>query len=334
MQTVDRTPVWFMRQAGRVLPEYRKIRERHDLVAITHQPELCAEVTLQPVHRLGVDAAILFADIMTPLLGIGLDLKIVEHSGPVMGQPFRSEVDLAALRSLEPEQDVPFVLEAIRLLRRELRPEVALIGFAGAPFTLASYLVEGRASRTFEHTKRLMYAEPALWAKLMERLACIVRDYLLAQIEAGVQVVQLFDSWVGCLSPDDYRRYVQPYSRTILSALGDTPSIHFGTDTGSLLEDMAAAGGSVIGLDWRVPLDSGWDHVGFDRGVQGNLDPAVLLGPWAAVEPAAAHVLERAAGRAGHIFNLGHGLLPDTPLDNIVRLVELVHESPATRSSQ
>jgi uroporphyrinogen decarboxylase len=314
-----------MRQAGRVLPEYRRVRKRHDLVAITQQPELCAEVTLQPVRRLRVDGAILFADIMTPLLGLGLDVRIVEHAGPVLAEPIRSEAALTALRPLQPEQDVPFVLETIRLVRRELPQDIALIGFAGAPFTLASYLVEGRASRTFEQTKRLMYSQPALWAKLMERLACIVRAYLQAQIEAGAQVVQLFDSWVGCLAPDDYRRYVQPYSRQILAALAGAPAIHFGADTGMLLEDMAGAGGAVMGLDWRVPLDAGWQRVGFDRGVQGNLDPAVLLGPWPVVEAAATKVLECAAGRPGHIFNLGHGLLPDTPLDNILRLVELVH---------
>jgi len=324
-QPVDRTPVWFMRQAGRVLPEYRAVREKHDLLAITHQPELCAEVTLQPVRRLGVDAAILFADIMTPLIGIGLDVRIVEHAGPVLASPIRSLHDVSRLRPLEPEQDVPFVLETIRLLRQQLPPEVALIGFAGAPFTLASYLVEGKSSRTFDQTKRLMYGQPEVWRELMSRLADLTATYLQAQLAAGVQVVQLFDSWVGCLSPDDYRCYVQPYSRRIFEALGDVPSIHFGVDTGWLLEDMAVAGGSVIGLDWRVPLDQGWARAGYDRGVQGNLDPLVLLGPWSAVETAARRVLERAGGRAGHIFNLGHGLHPDTPLDNLARLVELVH---------
>src|SRR5579862_2803737 len=253
---VDRTPVWFMRQAGRVLPEYRAVRQKHDLLAITHDPELCAEVTLQPLRRLGVDAAILFADIMTPLIGLGLDVRIVEQSGPVVAEPIRSDEGLTRLRPLEPQQDVPFVLETICLLRGQLPAGVALIGFAGAPFTLASYLVEGKASRTFDHTKRLMYSQPAVWARLMDRLADIVIAYLQAQITAGVHVVQLFDSWVGCLSPDDYRRFVQPASRRIFAALGDLPSIHFGTDTGWLLDDMAQAGGSVIGLDWRVPLDA------------------------------------------------------------------------------
>jgi uroporphyrinogen decarboxylase len=277
------------------------------------------------VRRLGVDAAILFADIMTPLIGIGLDVRIVEHAGPVLASPIRSLQDVGRLRPLEPEQDVPFVLETVRLLRQQLAPEVALIGFAGAPFTLASYLVEGKSSRTFEQTKRLMYGQPDIWKQLMGRLADLTTVYLQAQIAAGVQVVQLFDSWVGCLSPDDYRCYVQPYSRRIFQALDEVPSIHFGVDTGWLLPDMAAAGGTVIGLDWRVPLDKGWASAGYDRGVQGNLDPVALLGPWPTVEAAARRVLERAAGRPGHIFNLGHGLHPETPLDNLTRLVELVH---------
>jgi uroporphyrinogen decarboxylase len=326
LQPVDRTPVWFMRQAGRALPDYRAVREKYDLPAITKRPELCAEVTLQPVRCLGVDAAILFADIMTPLMAIGVDMRIVEHAGPVMATPVRSLDRVRQLRPIEPEQDVPFVLETVRLVRRQLSSEVALIGFAGAPFTLASYLVEGKASRTFDQTKRLMYSQPDVWSELMRRLAEIAAAYLKAQIAAGVQVIQLFDSWVGCLSPDDYRSFVQPYSRRVFDALGDSvPAIHFGTDTASLLADMAAAGGSVIGLDWRVQLDEGWARVGYDHAIQGNLDPAVLLGPWSAVEAAARRVLERAAGRPGHIFNLGHGIHPETPLDNLVRLVELVH---------
>jgi len=326
-QPVDRTPVWFMRQAGRVLPEYRAVRRQHDLLAITHQPELCAEVTLQPVRRLGVDAAILFADIMTPLIGVGLDIRIVERTGPVLAEPVRDLEAVRCMRPLAPEEDVPFVLETVKLVRRQLPPDVALIGFAGAPFTLASYLVEGGASRTFEHTKRLMHGQPEVWRELMSRLADLTAAYLKAQLAAGVQVVQLFDSWVGCLSPDDYRCAVQPYSRRIFEALEGAPSIHFGVDTGWLLEDMAAAGGSVVGLDWRVPLDLGWQRIGGDRGVQGNLDPMTLLAPWPAVEAEARRILDRAGGRPGHIFNLGHGLHPDTPLDNLVRLVELVHSS-------
>ena len=325
---VDRTPVWFMRQAGRVLPEYRAIRREHDLLAITHQPDLCAEVTLQPVRHLGVDGAILFADIMTPLIGIGLDVSILEGTGPVLTTPVRTLEDVSRLRPLEPDQDVPFVMETVRQVRSRLPADVALIGFAGAPFTLASYLVEGRSSRTFEHTKRLMHGQPDVWKQLMTRLAEMTATYLKAQLAAGAQVVQLFDSWVGCLSPDDYRCNVQPYSKRIFDALSGAPSIHFGVDTGWLLEDMASAGGSVIGLDWRVPLDRGWERIGLERGVQGNLDPITLLGPWPAVEAEATRILERAGGRPGHIFNLGHGLHPDTPVDSLVRLVDFVHSNP------
>jgi uroporphyrinogen decarboxylase len=327
-QPVDRTPVWFMRQAGRVLPEYRAVRQKYDLLGISRQPELCAEVTLQPVKRLGVDGAILFADIMTPLIGLGVDIRIVEHAGPVLDAPVRSEADVCRLlRPLEPGADVPYVLETIGLLRRELPAGVALIGFAGAPFTLASYLVEGGASRTFGQTKRLMHAEPAVWHELMSRLAGIVTAYAKAQVEAGVQAFQLFDSWVGCLSPDDYCRCVQPYTSAIFDALAPLglPTIHFGTGTSSLLEAMAEAGGSAIGLDWREPLDRGWARVGHGRAIQGNLDPAVLLAPWEAVRLEAELVLDRAAGRSGHVFNLGHGLLPETPLDTIQRLVDFVH---------
>ncbi|MBV8083676.1 MAG: uroporphyrinogen decarboxylase [Chloroflexi bacterium] len=327
-QPVDRTPVWFMRQAGRVLPEYRAVRQKYDLLGISRQPELCAEVTLQPVKRLGVDGAILFADIMTPLIGLGLDIRIVEHVGPVLDTPIRSEADLSRLRPLEPAADVPYVLDTIRLLRQELPSDVALIGFAGAPFTLASYLVEGGSSRTFGATKRLMHGEPSVWHELMGRLAGIVTAYAKAQVAAGAQAVQLFDSWVGCLSPDDYCRCVQPYTSAIFDSLAPlgVPTIHFGTGASSLLEGMAEAGGSVIGLDWREPLDRGWARVGFERAIQGNLDPAVLLAPWEAVQRETEAVLDRAAGRAGHVFNLGHGLLPETPLDTIQRLVEFVHE--------
>ncbi|MDE3078309.1 MAG: uroporphyrinogen decarboxylase, partial [Chloroflexota bacterium] len=327
LEPVDRTPIWFMRQAGRALPEYRRIRQDHDLLAITHQPELCAEVTLQPVRRLGVDAAILFADIMTPLIGVGLDVQLVDNTGPVVAEPFRSLSDFDRLRPLEPEQDVSFILETIRLLRAELPPGVPLIGFAGAPFTLASYLVEGKSSRTFALTKAFMYGQPELWRQLMERLAELVTVYLRAQIEAGAVVVQLFDSWVGCLALDDYRRYVLPHTRRIFQGLAGTgvPTIHFGADTGALLEALAEAGGSTIGVDWRVPLDVAWARIGYDRGIQGNLDPSLLLGPWEVVRQAAGLILERAGGRPGHIFNLGHGIDPATPVGNLEKLVRFVH---------
>lgn len=327
-EPVDCTPVWFMRQAGRALPEYRAVRSRYSFMELCRQPELSAEVTLQPVRRLGVDAAILFADIMTPLIAIGVELDLVEHVGPVVHRPVREPGDLDALRPLVPEQDVPFVLETVRLVKGELGQQVPLIGFSGAPFTLASYLVEGKPSRTFAHTKAMMYCAPELWHALMQRLASITTVYLEAQIEAGVDAVQLFDSWVGCLSPRDYGTYVQPYTRQVLGALRrhGVPLIHFGTETAMLLPQMKDDGATVIGVDWRIPLDTAWAIIGPERALQGNLDPAVLLGPWEIVADQARDVLRRASGRPGHIFNLGHGILPETPLENLARLVELVHE--------
>jgi uroporphyrinogen decarboxylase len=330
-QEVDATPVWFMRQAGRSLPEYRAIRERYSLLEICRRPEICAEVTLQPIRRLGVDAAILFADIMIPLIATGVDLDIVENVGPVIRHPMRTAADIAALRVFEPEQDVPYVLETIRMLRGELGG-TPLIGFAGAPFTLAAYLVEGKPSRDFIRVKGFMYREPDLWHDLMTRLGDMVAAYLQAQIAAGAQAVQLFDSWVGALSPRDYARYVLPYSRRILTAVsGSVPVIHFGTNSATLLDQMAAAGGDVIGVDWRIPLDAAWARVGPERAVQGNLDPCVLLAPSAVIEDQARDVLDRAAGQPGHIFNLGHGVNPETPVDHLARLVEFVHTYSAGR---
>lgn len=333
-QPTDRTPIWLMRQAGRALPEYRAIKARHSLLEITRQPELCAEVTLQPVRRLGVDAAILYADIMSPLVAIGLDLEIVEGKGPVIAHPIRTEADVAALRPLYGEADMPYLAQTIRILRRELAGSgTPLIGFAGAPFTLASYLIEGKASKDFALTKQLMYGQPALWHRLMERLTAIVIAYAQAQITAGVQAFQLFDSWIGALSPRDYARFIQPHVRRIFAELAAdaarrVPLIHFGTGTAALLELMAEAGGDVIGLDWRVPLADGWRRVGGPEcvAVQGNLDPAALLAPWPVVRAEAEVVLREAARRPGHIFNLGHGVLPMTPVENIERLVAFVHE--------
>lgn len=325
----SRPPVWFMRQAGRVLPEYRAVRERMSLLEICRQPDLCAEVTLQPVRRFGVDAAILFADIMHPLVGIGIGLEIREQVGPVIDEPVRSAADLPRFRALDPEGDLPYVFDAIRLLRRELADERPLIGFAGAPFTLASYLIEGRPSRDFLRTKALMYGAPEVWHALMDRLAEIVATYLRAQLAAGTDAVQLFDSWVGCLAPTDYRAYVQPYVRRIFAALADAgaPLVHFGVNTATLLADMRADGGSVIGVDWRIPLDEAWTVIGPERAVQGNLDPAVLLAPPDVLARAVDDVLARAGGRPGHIFNLGHGLHPQTPLDAVYRVVERVRAS-------
>jgi uroporphyrinogen decarboxylase len=329
-EVVERRPVWFMRQAGRSLPEYRRIREQYDLFTICQRPELCAEVTSQPVRRLGVDGAVLFADIMLPVaFGLGVDLQLVEGVGPVVAQPIRGRADIDRLQQRTAEEAVPFVLETIRLLRAELDPGVALIGFSGAPFTLAGYLIEGKPSREFLKTKTMMYAEPALWEALMTRLADLVLDYLLAQVRAGAQIVQLFDSWVGALSPDDYRRFVQPHSAAILAGLSraGVPSIHFATGAAGLLPWLKAAGGDVIGIDWRIDLGDAWRTVGYDRGIQGNLDPALLLGPWPVIEDGARRVIEAAGARPGHIFNLGHGVLPDSPVEHLQRLVEFVHGS-------
>ncbi len=327
-EQTERTPIWFMRQAGRILPEYRKMREHWTLIEICRQPELCAEVTLQPVRRMPVDAAVMFADIMLPLIGIGVDLELVDNVGPVVRHPIRDRAGIAALRPIEPEQDVPFVMETVRILKRELAGKTAVLGFSGAPFTLASYLIEGRPTREFALTKAMMYGEPELWHALMERLTSIMITYLQAKAAAGVDALQLFDSWIGALGPQDYETYVRPYTQQIFAALAPTglPFIHFGTNTATLLDQMKDDGGSVLGVDWRVPLDVAWDRIGHDKGIQGNLDPAMLLAPRAVLEAGAADVLRRAAGRPGHIFNLGHGLLPQSPLDNVLRLVDFVHE--------
>jgi uroporphyrinogen decarboxylase len=318
-----------MRQAGRSLPEYREIRKRHGLFEVVRQPDLCAEVTLQPVRRHGVDAAVMFADIMLPVLGMGVEVELVENVGPVVERPVQTMGDVEQLRVPDPEEALPSVLEAVRIVRRELRPDQAVVGFCGGPFTVAGYLVEGRPTRDFVKTKRLMYGSPEAWHALMEKLTETFSRYLRAKQDAGADVVQLFDSWVGALSVDDYLEFVAPYSGRILAAV-DVPTIHFGTGTAHLLAAMAETGGDVIGLDWRVRLDEAWEVVGDDRGVQGNLDPAALLAPFERTRAEAERVVERAAGRPGHIFNLGHGVLPDTNPDDLGRLVELVHERTAS----
>jgi uroporphyrinogen decarboxylase len=324
-EPVERTPVWFMRQAGRSLPEYRELREHHSLFEVCRQPELCAEVTLQPVRAHGVDAAVMFADIMLPVLGMGIDVELVEGVGPVVERPIQSLGDVERLSVPDPEESVPFILEAVRLVREELGPNEAVIGFAGGPFTVAGYLIEGKPTREFAKTKACMYGSPEVWHGLMDKLAETFVPYLAAKVNAGADVVQLFDSWVGALSADDYREFVAPYSERVLAGV-DVPTIHFGTGTLHLLGDMAAVGGDAIGLDWRVPIEHGWEIVGPDRAVQGNLDPALLLGPWERAEAATLQILETVAGRHGHIFNLGHGVLPDTEPDVLGQLVELVHE--------
>jgi uroporphyrinogen decarboxylase len=330
-EPVERTPIWFMRQAGRSLPEYRELRERHAFFEINRSAELTAEVTLQPVRRHGVDAAVIFADIMTPVVAMGIDVELVEGVGPVVREPIRTLAAVERLRIPDPGETVGPVLDAIRDVRSELKPEQAVVGFCGGPFTVAGYLVEGRPSRDFAVTKTLMYREPAVWHGLLEKLAETFTAYTVAQAAAGADAVQLFDSWVGALSPADYAEFAAPWSAHVLAALREAgvPSIHFGTGAVALLPAMAAAGGDVIGLDWRIPLDEGWKLAGEDRAVQGNLDPATLLAPWERIERAARDILTRAGRRPGHIFNLGHGVLPSTHPDVLRRLREFVHAETA-----
>jgi uroporphyrinogen decarboxylase len=328
LEQADTTPVWFMRQAGRMLPEYRKVREKFTLMEVCRQPELCAEVTIQPVRRLGVDAAVMFADIMLPLIGIGVGVELVDNVGPVVAEPITAMDGLEALRPIEPEEDVPFVMEAVRVIKRELGDRTPLIGFCGAPFTLASYLIEGKPTRDFSKTKAMMYTAPDVWHSLMDRLTTIMVRYLQAKADAGVDALQLFDSWVGALGPRDYDEYVRPYSQRILRDLRERglPFIHFGTNTATLLDQMKEDGGTTIGVDWRIPLDEAWARIGHNLGIQGNMDAAVLYGPDRFWQGRALEVLKQAGGRPGHIFNLGHGVLPDLPLDNVTRLVDFVHE--------
>jgi uroporphyrinogen decarboxylase len=327
-QPASHTPVWFMRQAGRYLPEYRAVRERHTLLEICATPKLAAEVTLQPVRRLGVDAAILFADILLPLVPMGLDLAFVNGEGPVIRNPVRGAADVAHLASVDVRDALAPVLETVRLVRRELDDHTPLIGFAGAPFTVACYAIEGGSSRHFVSAKRLMYEAPATWQELMRRLVTVLGDYLASQVEAGAQALQLFDSWAGVLSPDDYSRYVAPYSRQLFDRLRalDVPLIHFGVETGSLLELMRDAGGDVIGVDWRMPLDVARARIGAGHAVQGNLDPVALFAPWPELRARVEDVVRRAGDGVGHIFNLGHGVLPATPVDHVRAVVDLVHE--------
>lgn len=325
-EPVDVTPVWFMRQAGRYMAEYRALRQKHTLLEIVAQPELACEVTLQPV-RLGVDAAILFADILLILTPMGAPFSFAKGEGPVVHAPVRTREDIDKLRLFEPAEDLGHVMEAIRLLRRELDGKTPLIGFAGAPFTVASYLVEGGKSRDYRLTKQLMWSDEASWTALMEKVSEVTRRYLRAQIDAGAQAVQLFDSWVGSLSVADYTRYVQPHVRSILQDVmtAGVPVIHFGTGTSHLLEAQRDAGGHVIGVDWRIPLDQAWDVIGHDKAIQGNLDPLLLCAPPEVARPQAERILQQAGGRPGHIFNLGHGIVPETPVEHVQAMVDVVH---------
>jgi uroporphyrinogen decarboxylase len=329
-EPVERTPVWLLRQAGRYQPEYRKLREKHSLLELIANPELAAQVTLLPIDAFDLDAAIVFSDILPPLVGMGLELDFVKGDGPRIGNPIASARDVDLLGAPPAVETLTGTLEAIRIVRRELEARgVPVIGFAGAPFTLASYAIEGGTSKDFTRTKAFMLSEPAAWKRLLGKLVTVQADYLLAQAAAGAQALQVFDSWAGrALGREDYLRYVAPHNRELYAkvAAAGVPVINFSLGVSAYLEQAAACGGDVVGLDWMLPLDEAWGRVGFDRPVQGNLDPASLLAPWRELEPRIDDVLDRAAGRPGHVFNVGHGLTPGTPVDNVRRLVEHVHE--------
>lgn len=326
-EPVDCTPVWFMRQAGRYMVEYRRLREKHSILELCKTPELAAQVTLQPIDRFALDAAIIFADILLPLEPMGLSLEFAEGEGPIIHNPVRDQAAVDRLKVID-DTELQYVMDAISLTRKMLAGRVPLIGFAGAPFTLASYAIEGGSSRNYIHTKQMMYREPETWHRLMDKFARVITGYLRRQIKAGAQAVQLFDSWVGCLSAGDYAEYVMPHVQLIFEGLKHegVPLIHFGTGTTAILKAMRQAGGDVIGIDWRIPIDEAWAMVGYDRAVQGNLDPVTLFGPISEIERRVTDILRRAAGRPGHIFNLGHGILPNTPVENVAATIDLVHK--------
>lgn len=333
-EPAPRTPVWFMRQAGRYMKEYRELRARHSLLELCQTPELAATITLEAVQKLGVDAAIIFADLLLPAQAMGMKLDFVAGEGPMLSNPLRTVQGVRSLREVG-DGELSYVAEAIRIVCRELRGKVPVIGFCGAPFTLASYMIEGGPSRDFAETKGMMYREPKLWQELMDKLVKVLSKYLASQVAGGAGALQIFDSWVGCLSPADYRRYVLPHSQRLIRSVSahGVPVIHFGTGTAALLELMREAGGDVMGLDWRVELDDGWKRVGYDVAVQGNLDPVVLLGPLQKIQEEVERILRAAQGRPGHIFNLGHGVLPRTPVENVQAVVEMVHNFKKNQES-
>jgi uroporphyrinogen decarboxylase len=328
LEKTDCTPVWFMRQAGRYMKAYRDIREKYSLIEMFKTPDLAVEITLQPVNAFSVDAAIIFSDILLPLGGMGIGFEFVQGGGPVICNPIRKAADIEALRIADPDEDLDFVLKSIQRVRAEIDGKVPLIGFAGGPFTLASYAIEGGSSSNYLLTKGLMYEDPEAWDLLMSKFCSTITTYLKAQVAAGAQVVQLFDSWAGCLSPSDYREHVLPYTKKIFRELQKEgiQSIHFGTGTAGLLALMAEAGGNIIGVDWRITLDSAWQCLGADVGIQGNLDPITLLAPWSVLSRKAKEILDAAGRRPGHIFNLGHGVLPSTPEDAVRALTDFIHE--------
>jgi len=330
-QVVERTPVWFMRQAGRYMPEYRAVRKQYSLIEICKKPELAAAVTITAAEKLGVDAAIIFADLLLPLEVMGLQFRFSAGEGPVIDRPIREEKDVAALRT-DNASELGYVAEAVSLVCRHFGARLPVIGFCGAPFTLASYMIEGGGSRNYVQTKKMMYRAPAAWNELLGKLVEVVSEYAIQQVEAGADVIQVFDSWVGCLGVEDYRRFVLPQSTELIQRIrkAGAPVIYFGTETTALLAWMKLTGAEVIGLDWRVPLDEGWKSVG-QCGMQGNLDPVLLFAHWGEIKQGAAEVLRRAGGRAGHIFNLGHGILPETPVENVKALSEFVREQAIER---
>jgi uroporphyrinogen decarboxylase len=332
-EPVDATPVWFMRQAGRYMSEYRALRERHSLLEICRTPDLATEVTLQPIRRIEVDAAILFSDLLLPLEPMGVPFDFVKGEGPQIERPVSTPDDIDRMRIFDPRESLSYVFEAIGQIQRELAGRVPLIGFAGAPFTLASYAIEGGHSSNFAKTKALMYGHPDAWHRLCDKFATVVSDFLAAQIDAGVDAVQLFDSWAGALGPADYKEFALPHSQRIFKAIeGRVPTIHFGTGTATTLDLLRDAGGDVIGADWRIPIDIAWERIGFDRAVQGNLDPTLLLGPMQRMFTQTEDILERVNARPGHIFNLGHGILPSTPVEHVQRLAQYVHSASRRRS--
>jgi uroporphyrinogen decarboxylase len=335
-QSVDRTPVWFMRQAGRYMAEYRAVRKQYSLIEICKTPEIAAGVTITAAEALGVDAAIIFADLLLPLEVMGLPFHFSPGEGPVIEKPLRDKQDVARLRT-DRASDLGYVSESVGLVCRHFGSRLPVIGFCGAPFTLASYMIEGGGSKNYLHTKKMMYSSPAAWDQLLGKLIAVVAEYALEQVRAGADALQVFDSWVGCLSVEDYRRYVLPRTTELVNRLQQSgvPVIYFGTDSATLLRSMKQTGAEVIGLDWRIPLDQGWHSIGYDRAVQGNLDPALLFADAKELRSRARDILQRAGGRAGHIFNLGHGILPETPVENVKALVRFVQEhSPITASAQ